>query len=720
MTLGTGLNITSTNAPGSTVTGGMLRIKSARQLKTEDRQKAQKENNAPIIQGLAGHIRHCWSVARMAKENTVETRMLKALRQRRGEYDPEKLAMISQQGGSTIYMMLTANKCRSAGAWIRDILLTSSRNKPWSVQPTTLPDIPPDQIKTIMDKAGQAIKEMTASGQAPSDGDVRNMLQMMKDQALSQEREIAQNDMHRMEYKMQDQLEEGGYIEALSYFIDDLTTFPAAFLKGPIIRNKKQLAWIKDQTGKYTPDTKEMLTLNWDRVDPFNIYPAPDSQEIDDGYLIERHRLHRSDLTALLGVEGYSDSAIRLVLDEYGKGGLRDWVNVDTAKATAEGKSSLTSTNPSELIDALQFWGSVQGKLLLEWGMPKEQIPDELLDYNMEVWLIGQWVIKAVINTDPLGRKPYYKASYETTPGSFWGNAVTDLCRDTQDACNATVRALVNNMAIASGPQVVYNIDRMPAGENITQLHPWKTWQVTSDPMNGTGPLMQFFQPDSRANELLMVYEKFSAMADEYTGIPRYMTGDAPSGGAGRTASGMSMLMSNAGKSIKQVIATIDLFVTERLIDRLYYYNMRFSDDPDLKGDIKVVAGGAALLAAQDQSDQRRNEFLQLATQNPIVQKVVGMEGIARIIREVAGTLGMNVDDIVPPIEVLRVQWAKDQQAAEQQQQQQAAQEQAASGVPASNTPPAGAGPSQPNAVSTGAQLNSGAPVTNNFTQMKH
>ena len=48
------------------------------------------------------------------------------------------------------------------------------------------------------------------------------------------------------------------------------------------------------------------------------------------------------------------------------------------------------------------------------------------------------------------------------------------------------------------------------------------------------------------------IYEKFATLADEYTGIPRYMTGDASVGGAGRTASGMSMLMSNAGKSIKR------------------------------------------------------------------------------------------------------------------------------------------------------------------------
>ncbi|MFZ6731977.1 portal protein [Undibacterium sp. Ji42W] len=714
MAMGTGLNITGANAPGITSVGGIMQMKSARQLRQEERQKATQFNNTPVIQGLASYVRKCWTVARTAKEQTVEQRMLRSLRQRRGEYDPDKLSIIGQQGGTTIYMMLTANKCRSAGAWIRDVLLTASNNKPWSVQPTTLPDIKPEQVQEIMGKAQGVIQQMQSSGQQMSDEDVRNMLLMMKDQAVSQERNVAQQAMHRMEYKMKDQLEEGGFITALSEFIDDLTTFPAAMLKGPIIRKKKRLAWGKDKKGQTAPVIQEELVTEWERLDPFNAYPAPDSANFDDGFFIERHRLQRSSLTELIGVDGYSDASIRLVLDEYGRGGLRDWINVDNAKASAEGKSTMAiGNNPSELIDALQFWGTVQGKMLLEHGMAEDQITDPLAEYPIEVWLIGNYVIKAVINKDPLGRKPYYKASYEQIPGSFWGNSVSDLCRDTQDACNATARALINNIAISSGPQVVYNVDRLPAGENITQLYPWKTWQVTSDPMNGTGPLMQFFQPDSRAQELLTVFERFSTMADEYTGIPRYMTGDSPSGGAGRTASGMSMLMGNAGKSIKQVISTIDIYVTCPLVSRLYDHNMQYAEDPDLKGDIRVVANGAAALAAQGQSDQRRNEFLQLATQNDVVKQVVGMEGIARIIREVAGTLGMNTDEIVPPIEVLRMQWAKD---AQQAQQQQAAQAQTQGG--GKGAPPQGGQASLPNAVSTGQQLQNGAPTVNNFTPM--
>lgn len=741
------LNLTGAT-PQSTNVGGMLVMKNNAQLEQEARNAAVQANNEQVVQGFAGHIKKLWYLARQAKEMTAEQKMLKSLRQRRGEYDPEKLALLTEQGSAQIYMMLTSNKCRAAASWIRDVMVTTTEDKPWSITPTPIADMPPNLIQEIMQMAEKEIATMMAAGNNPSDMDVRTMLLALKDMGMAQLQDLAQQDADLMSTKMQDQLVKGGWTRAFSEFIDDITTFPSAFMKGPVVRNRNKLAWLPDGNGGYTPDVKQDLVLEWERVDPFHIYPAPDASNIEDGWLIERHKLHRSDLVALLGVDGYSDGAIRGCLEDYGRGGLRDWIYVDTAQATAEGKATIgVAMNPSELIDALQFWGSVQGQMLIDWGMGEDEIPDPLLEYPVEAWLIGTWVIKAVLNPDPLGRKPYYKASYEEIPGAFWGNSVADLCRDTQDVCNAAARAMVNNMGLASGPQVVYNVDRLPEGEKITQLYPWKVWQVTSDPQMGSQPAMQFEQPTSNAQELMGIYDKFSVLADEYTGIPRYMSGDSPTGGAGRTASGMSMLMGNAGKSIKQVIGNVDDRITEPAIQRLYYYNMRYGDDPDLKGSVEIVAHGAASMMQKDSAAQKQGVFLQTALSNQIVQQVVGQEGIAVLLREAAKTLDLNADDIVPPLPILKQRWAAQQkaQAAQQQaaqqahagqQQQQFAQqmmlkhgvfpptmpmaqqvqgaEQAGQMLSVGAPPPSPQGGSAPGAPG-GATLMNGAPVTNNF-----
>lgn len=699
-----GLNMTNSAAPGTiSAGGGLVTIKSLKAM-AEERATAQQANSQPVVQALNGYIRKQWMSSMMAKQMTSEIKMLKSVRARRGEYDPDKLAQLREQGSSTIYMMITSNKCRAASSWLRDTLVTASDDKPWTITPTALPDLPPNEVEGIMAQAQAEVEALYMNGTPPTDQQVRERLLEMKDMALSHLQDLAKRTAERMEVKMEDQLQEGNWSKAFSEFLDDITTFPSAFIKGPIIRKRPKLKWIPTQDGQYTLEQNEELVMEWERVDPFNIYPSADASDVNQGDLIERHKLSRADLQAMIGVEGYSEGAIRAVLETYGKGGLRDWIYVDMNKAAAEGKSTMgVQQNPSKLIDALQFWGSVQGQLLLDWGMSADEVPDPLAEYPVEAWIIADWVIKAVINPDPLGRRPYYKASYEEVPGAYWGNSVADLCRDAQDVCNATARALVNNMSIASGPQVVYNIDRLPQGENITQMYPWKVWQVTSDPLNGSAPPMQFFQPSSLSQELMAVFEKFSILADEYTGIPRYMTGDSPAGGAGRTASGMSMLMSNAGKAIKQVVSNIDTNVISPVIDRLYYYNMRYGTDPDLKGDVNIVARGAVSLIVKEQAQVRQNQFLQIALTSPAAQQIIGIEGIAELLRQGAKTLDMNPDRIVPPVEIIKQRMAQ-AQAAQLAQQQQLAQ--ATGQVEAGGTPPN---------PSPGAQLENGAPVTNNF-----
>lgn len=668
-------------------------------IEAEAKRQANEQNAQPVVQGLAAHVTKRWQVSRLAKRE-LEERMLQGLRQRNGEYDPEKLSEIQQMGGSEIYIQLTSVKCRAATSWLRDTLLGTGSDRPWSLEPTPIPDLPPELLEQLKAKMATELMAAYAQGLQPDQEQLRQMAASMKDSAMRQLKEEAEQRVDRMMDKMEDQLIEGGFQKAFNEFLDDIVTFPYAVLKGPVKRKRKTLKW---QNGQLVPT--EIIRNEWERVDPFMIYWAPWAWNLGDGFIIERHKMTREDLESLIGVEGYSEAAIRTVLDEFTIGGLKEWLWSDSAKATAEGKNLTYALHTDDLVDALQLWDNVQGQTLIDWGMSKDDIPDPQLSYPCEVWLIGNTVIRAVLNYDPLGRKPYFLTSYENLPGSVDGKGVTDLCRDSQDMVNGAARSLANNMGISSGPQVGVNISRLPAGEDVTQMYPWKIWQFQSSEYNDGSQPLNFFQPNSNAQELMAVFEKFAARADEDTMIPRYMTGEHVAG-AGRTSSGLSMLISNAGKGIKQVINNIDQNIIIPIIERLYQDNLRYSNDPDLVGDVNIVAKGAQSLVIKEAEAMRRNEFLQLILTSPVAQQIVGPQGTAELLRDAAKNLSGNPDRIVPDRPQMSV-IAQQQQMIAQLQQQLAfasgAAEQAMAAAPQQGGSPAK--PQSKNLLPDGSQM---------------
>jgi hypothetical protein len=625
-----------------------LRVVSNSELARQEREASdralQERQNQPVIIGLAGYLRECWDVAQMAKR-PIEQKMLQALRQRNGEYDADKLRQIRAQGGSEIYMMITEVKCRAAESWLRDILLDNG-SPPWDLQATPIPDLSPTQAREVQTMyAERVLKIVQEFGKAPSAEEMAELKEMVSQDYRFAILQQAQLRADRMKIKIQDQFAQGGWEESFNDFITDLVTYPCAFLKGPVVRRQRALGWKTNALGKTVVEPIERLGPEFERVDPFYMYPEPGISNIHEGYLFQYHPLSRMQLSDLIGVPGYDDDAIRQVL-EIGNG--QSWINEDVElQKNEEERKYYSYMKPTTEFDALEFWGKISGKMLREWGLTEEEVPDDAREYDANVWMVGNVVIKAVLNYDPLGEKPYCKTSFIKCPGAFWGKGIPEIIEDLQGVCNAAARALVNNMGISSGPQVEVNVERLPPNEDITQLAPWKIWQTINDPVGSSAPAIRFTQPDSRATELMGVYEKFSRLADDHSGIPAYVYGDLNVQGAGRTSSGLSMLMGAAGKGIRQVVMHIDSDVVKPVVMRQFVYNMRYDEDESIKGDVEIIAKGAINLAVKETVNIRRIEFLN-ATANPVDLEIIGKDGRAAILREVAKGLQMPVDDVVP------------------------------------------------------------------------
>lgn len=652
---------------------GVLRIASpgAVTAAIDQDNKDRASANTPITDelqtGLAGHIRTEFEMFRMHRDSAPgwSERMLAAMRAFNGQYDTQKLAEIQKFGGSQVYARLIAMKCRGASSLLRDVYLGPDR--PWGLAPSPDPDIPESISQAIRQLVMSELTTLQQSGAPIDPSQVRDRVNGLMEAARDAAKKKARKQSKIAEEKLDEILQEGGFYKAFAEFLVDLPLFPFACIKGPTVRIVPQVDW-SSGTAKIVNKPK----LFWNRVSPFDLWWTPGVSDIEDAAVIEKTRLTRADLNDLLDLPGYNEKAIRSVLKEYGEGGLNEhWDTTDSERANMESREN-PIYNRSGMITCLEYHGNVQGTHLLEAGMTKKQIPDPDRDYMVQAWLIGRYIIKVQLSPSPRKRHPYFITSFEKVPGTPVGNGLPDILSDIQDVTNATLRSLVNNISIASGPQVVVRDDRVSPDEDGDEMYPWKRWHMTADPMgnsSGSEKPVDFFQPNSNAQELLAVYQQFLTMADDISAIPRYMNGSGPGGGAGRTASGLAMLMGNASKILQTVAANIDRDVTTPALQGLYDLVMLTDQSGLLTGEETVRVLGVTVAIQRETLRSRQLEFLQISA-NPIDAQIMGPKGRGAVLRAVSSTIGLDGEQVVPTDEEIDAQM----QAAQAQQAQQAAQ----------------------------------------------
>lgn len=646
-------------------TKGVLRVFSNTELDAMEQERLDVERDMrdgeqrelAAIDELAAHIRKEFERMRWHRNKfNLPQRYLACLRQFNGNYSGKKLAEIAQFGGSQVFAQLTAVKCRGASALLRDVFL--SEDRPWTLEPTPVPEIPDDVSKNIDQLIQVEMQTMQQAGETVDPTMVEERRQQLLDAATKATLQRAYDEAAEAEEYLDDDLREGGFYQAMMEFLMDLTIFPLAILKGPEIKRKVSLSWTDGELSVKNPPR-----MFWRRVSPFDIYFSPGASRIEDADVIERIKLSRKDLNMLLDLPAYRQDAIRAVLRDYENGRVDYFDDAETERANEENREN-PYINDSELIDTLEYHGAVKGAWLEEFGFQEIEDPDK--DYHVTAWLCGEHVLKVHLNPNPKQRHPYYVTCFEKIPGSIVGNALPEIIADAQEVANASFRSLVNNMSIASGPQVMVNEERLAPTMDANTLYPWKRWRYISDPlMQEQQTPVSFFQPKSNADELLGVYRAMMEIMDEVSAIPRYVTGNgAASGGAASTASGLSMLMNNASKVLQNIASCIDDDIIRPVLEDLYIIKMMTDTKGKLRGDESIVVRGVAVAAAKEMDRMRQIEFMQL-TGNPMDMQIIGMNGRAAILRSVASKIGLPQEEIVPTRDQLKIQQAQMQQQAQ-------------------------------------------------------
>jgi hypothetical protein len=601
---------------------------------------------------LARYVRSCFDDAMDFKQREILPRLLTCQRLKKGEYEPDKMAAINAQGGSKMFFNITETKSEAFAAWVTEIMVPDGESS-WSIAPTPIPDLPDEVKQQVANSAIEELRARAMAGESVSPQDMYKLIDGMFDEQLQLRFDEAKKRCERMEKKISDQMVEGGFYQAMAEFIQYMSEYPIAIFKGPVVRMVKELKWNNDADGNPTPAVSVNPMPTWTTVNPYNFYPAPNMKNVDDGYICELVEYNLKELSEFKGAEGYNADAIDAVL-------LNPpppmWINGDSERAQLEGRDvSINSGLSTSVVRGIEYWGSISGKMLQEWGMAVEN-PAEY--YDACVVLIGNQVIRAVLNPDPLGRRPYYVDSFISRPDSIYGRSIPEKMQDCQDGTNAAHRTMLNNMAMAGGPQVSVDLDSLSPGQDATSIVPWKIWAYSGKraAYRQSAKPIDFFQPDSNSAECIAIAKYFTEQSDERTMIPRYSYGENDLGGAGQTASGLSMMMSSAARSIKRVVRSISRKVQCPAISRQYTWDMLYLPDGDfakMKGDVKVQPKGVLALMVKEQMLLRRQEFL-VATNNPTDLQIMGVQGRSAVLREVASELGMAVEKIIPNEEAIR------------------------------------------------------------------
>lgn len=649
-----------------------LTIKSENRLAAEQQDAAYGSGDPMAIKNvsqLAVHVRKAFDAAVYHRETMkITDRLLKCRRLRKGEYSAEEMAKIVSTGGSRMFYNIVGPKCSSFVAWLEDVF-SPQADTPWDIKPTPIPSLSKEEADEVVNQVVQEFSNQQTPLEEQADQIVERTNQLFEE-TLQKKRDAATKKAENMRALIDDQLTEGGFVTALSDFVDDLATYPTAILKGPVFVSKDRLKW-KD--GKLVKVQETIPT--WNTVDPFCFYPGPNVRSVDKGDICEKIVMSQADLYRMKGVAGWNSEAIDRVLSPTGlKTTCSSWTYGADEHARMTNRDIRQNEGLAEGdVEGIEYWGCVRGSALKSYNVQIKDIKDEEY-YEVCLVMVGAEIVKAITNPDPLNRRPYYVCSFDKNRNSIWGlDSIPEKLEAVQQGVNGSQRSMMNNLAISSGPQVAADISAMPANQvaNVHKMYPWKVWAYDGRKLpNSSRQPFVFFQPNSNSSELIQVTEYYETKADDRTLIPRYIAGDADIGGAGRTASGLSMLMSAAARGIKRVVREVDKEVLRSLLERIYSYNMLNSENDSVKGDSQIVPKGALAALVREQTQLRRQEFLQTTT-NDIDLKIIGIRGRAALLRSIAEGLDMDVNKIVPSEEKIE---QMERQEAEQAQMMQMAQ----------------------------------------------
>jgi hypothetical protein len=477
---------------------------------------------------------------------------------------------------------------------------------------------------------GKIKKALTPRAAAIEELAVKGPTNVPNEPQISPAKEAAR----RMERIIQDQLEESNAVGELSKTVFEGVMLGTGIIKGPFNYSKTLHSWKSDEEGKRTYTPKKVRSPRIEFVSVWDFYPDPNATCMDEcDYIIHRHRMNRSQLRALSKQPLFKSDQI--------EGAVRDGPNYikesyeSILKALEEG----SGRDQADRFEVLEYWGVIDAQDLKEVGVDLPDSYSELDEIQVNAWICGTRLLRAVVNPFIPQRIPYNAFCYEKNPYSFFGIGVPENMEDSQEVVNANARLAIDNLAISSN--VIFDVDEtaLVDGQEF-KIYPGKVFRRQA---GSPGQAIYGINIPNVTQPIIMMMDKFRQLADESTGIPSYSHGQTGVQSMTRTASGMSMLLGAASLNIKTVIKSIDELL-KNLGDAHYNWNMQFNESKDLADiDLEVRALGTTSIMQKEVRSQRLTTLLQIIV-NPTLAPMVK---IPTLLKELAHSLDLDPEELI-------------------------------------------------------------------------
>ena len=603
----------------------------------------------------------------------TENEWLKDLRQFQGQYEPDVLARLNETGArSKVFVGLTRTKVMAAYSRIIDLLFQNG-DLFFSIEPTPIPQLSPIKAMQMREMAIQQITAVSGMDPAMMQDLIAARMTELEAEFVEAEKKVAQEAAELMQETIEDQLLETKAEMRLKESILESCIFGSGAVKAGTVRIDKTQSYsmvMDPMTGQqaYALSQIEKPMPELEAVSIFDLYPDPYCTTLEDCEgIFRRHVLTRKQFRDLADLPGFDSDEIKYLLKTNRKGNHVEEEHERDRRRIA----GIHDHAESHRFQVLEYWGTVDGYDLADHNINLPEEADLSDAYSACVWICGTSVLKVMLNPISGYRIPYHIFPYERSPHQFWGTGVPRMMRDSQTTMNAATRIWLDNLALSSGPMMEVNTDLLAAGEDPTDIHPWRVWLREGG--DGSMPAVRWYQPIANANGLNQIVELFRRFADETTSLPSYTHGEQ-SRRLNKTATGMSMLMGAANVALKSTIKNIDDFLLEPMIEALFHYNMEFGTNEKAKGDLKIVSRASTALIQKEVQSQRLLQFLSLVS-TPMDLQVVDR---TQLLRDIAQSMDIDPDEIIKSEERIR---------AEQQALQNQALAAASAGGPMAEPP---------------------------------